>query len=440
MEIIQLVTDSLGDASYVVVSGDEAAVVDPQRDVRPYVAVARERGARITRVFETHVHNDYISGGPELAARGAEIVAPADSGLEFAHRAVSDGDELAVGAARLRAVHAPGHTHHHTAYLAVDESGTVVGAFTGGSIIIGGAGRSDLLGPEHTEELTRAQWESAHRIASMLDGDVELLPTHGAGSFCSSQPSDGERRATLAEELRRNVVLTSVDYGAFRDVHLGNPAPIPAYYSQMAPTNRRGPHLYGEPPRPRPLEPDAVERARADGSYVLDVRSRFMFADAHVPGSVSIEESGAMLAYVGWVVPFNHELVLVAEDEAQADRVTTDLLRIGYERVRGFIPFAHWAAARESARLDVLTARETARVLTRGSIPVYDVRFESDVRELSLPGARHLPIDRLPEWLTTLERRRDGHRLRRRQPSSDRCKPDPGGRSPPACPSRRRSS
>ena len=404
MEIVQFVTEALGDASYLAVSGVDAAVVDPQRDVRPYVAAAEARGARITRVFETHVHNDYISGGPELAALGAEIVAPADAGLRFAHRPAADGDEIAIGAARVRAVAAPGHTHHHTAYLALDEDGAVAAAFTGGSIIIGGAGRTDLLGPEDTEALTRLQWESAQRIAHLLPEHAELLPTHGAGSFCSSQSSGGERRAALAVERPRNIVLSSPDFETFRVLHLTNPGPIPAYYPRMAPINREGPRLYGlEPPRPALLNPSDLMRALDAATPLVDVRDRHAFAAGHVPGSLSIEEGDATLAYVGWLLPFNAALVLITEDAVQADRMTVDLRRIGYEEVRGYLPFAGWrAAGHPVARLDVVDRATAARTLAAGDTPVYDVRFDSDARTLALPGAERRPIDRAREWLPTV--------------------------------------
>jgi len=403
MEIVQFVAEALGDASYLVVSEGEAAVIDPQRDVRPYLEAARARDARITRVFETHVHNDYISGGQELAALGAEIVAPIDAGLEFEHRGIADAEEIAVGAARIRAVSTPGHTHHHTAYLGIDEAGEVIGAFTGGSIIIGGAGRSDLLGSDHTEELTKQQWDSARRIVDQMPEQAELLPTHGAGSFCSSQQCGGERRAFLADERSRNIVLAAPDFQAFRDAHLGNPAPIPGYYRHMAPLNRRGPHIYGEPPRPAAFTSDQLVAAREDGVSVLDVRSRFDFAPGHVPDSISVEEGESMLAYVGWVVPFNAPLVLVTDGEIQADRVTTDLLRIGYEDVRGYIPFAGWVLDQPTAQLDVITLNEAARLRAARTIPNYDVRFDSDLRDLPLPAAVHRPLDRLPEWLPTVE-------------------------------------
>jgi len=398
MRIQQFVVDPLGDASYMVIAGSEAAVIDPQRDVRPFLEAARAAGAEIRYVFETHVHNDYVSGGPELAARGAEIVAPAEARLEFPHRAVRDGDEVAFGGIRLRAVHAPGHTYEHTAYLVIDEEGKVAGAFTGGAILMAAAGRTDLLGPDHTEELTRLQWETAHRLAGLLDPSAEVLPTHGAGSFCSSAGIGGDRRAPLSVELQRNPILTSPSYEAFRALHLASPAPIPAYYQHMAPINRRGAEVYGEPPVPPLLHPEAV-REFAWAQRLIDVRARSDFVLASVPGAFEVEESNSMLAYLSWLVPFNAPLALITYDEAQARRVTTDLFRIGFERVRGYLPFARWLDANlETASLPTVSVSEAAEILRVGKMPVLDVRHRNELAADPLPGALQHPFEDIARW------------------------------------------
>ncbi|HET9199660.1 MAG TPA: MBL fold metallo-hydrolase, partial [Dehalococcoidia bacterium] len=248
MQTNQFVTKALGDSSYLVVVGRSAAVVDPQRDVRPYLQAAHEQGATIEHVIETHLHNDYVSGGPELAARGATIVAPAGAKLDFHHQPISDGEGVQLGDARISAVAAPGHTYEHTAYLAIDEEGRTVGAFTGGSLLVGSAGRTDLLGDEHTEKLTRLQWETAKRLSKLLAPETDILPTHGSGSFCATTGGGGRRRSVLGEELSSNPVLEIPEFDAFRRLHLGNLSPIPSYYSEMAPINRRGASVVGEPP------------------------------------------------------------------------------------------------------------------------------------------------------------------------------------------------
>lgn len=398
MRIQQFVVDSLGDASYLVIAGSEAAVIDPQRDVRPFVEAASAAGAEIRYVFETHVHNDYISGGPELAARGAQIIAPAEAKLEFPHRPIRDGEEVAFGGIRLRAVHAPGHTYEHTAYLAIDEDEKIAGAFTGGAILMAAAGRTDLLGPDHTETLTRLQWETARRLSEMLDPSAEVLPTHGAGSFCSSASIGADRRAPLSVELERNPVLASQTYEIFRSLHLADPGPIPAYYRHMAPINRRGAEVFGEPPVPPLLHPEAV-REFAWAQRLVDVRARDDFARASVPGALEIEESGAMLAYVSWLLPFNTPLALLTYDEEQARRVTTDLFRIGYEKVRGYLPFQRWLdAGFETASLPAVYTQEAAEILRVGRMPVLDVRYRNELASDPLPGALQHPLEDITRW------------------------------------------
>ncbi len=394
MKTIQFVAEALGDASYLVVSGREAAVVDPQRDIRPYVKAAREHGAEIRYVVETHVHNDYVSGGRELAALGAEVVAPAAGKLEFPHRPVEDGDTVRVGDATLLVTAAPGHTYEHVAYLGMTPSGEVRGAFTGGALLMAAAGRTDLLGPDHTETLTRLQWETAQKLRELVPASADVLPTHGAGSFCSATGTDLGRCGPMATELLRNPALAAKTYEEFRALHLAVEMPIPGYYQYMAPINRRGPKVYGEPPRPRRLaEGEILGLDRS--TWVVDVRRREAYAAGHLPGSLEIEESGSMLAYVGWLIPFDAPVALVTYDGLQAERVTVDLFRIGYEHVVGWAPAAELPLA---ARAEPVSAEEVAEALRLGRAPVLDVRFAQELRDEPVPGARALPFDAIAEW------------------------------------------
>ena len=399
MEILQFIADGLGDASYLVVDQGVAAVVDPQRDIRPFVAAAAARNAKIEHVFETHVHNDYLSGGRELAALGAKVVAPSKGQLQFPHIGVDDADVVSVGGARLKAVAAPGHTYEHLAYLALDGE-KPKGAFTGGALLMAAAGRSDLLGPDHTDELLRLQWETAHRLQALLPAEASIMPTHGAGSFCSSAGSVSERMGPLSVELRRNPALASPSFAIFHEIQTASPSPIPAYYAHMGPLNRKGPRVVGQPPVPDALEPAALDALARTGVHVVDARRRADFARAHVPGTMAIEDDGSLLAYLSWLVPFNAPVALVTYDRAQAERLTVDLFRIGYEDVRGFLPFGDWTAeGRPTGSLDLVTARDIAIALDSGSRPVLDVRFANEQDDLPLPNALRRPIDRLPEWI-----------------------------------------
>ena len=399
MKIHQFVAESLGDASYLLVSGNDAAVIDPQRDIAPFVQAANAHGATIRYVVETHVHNDYVSGGRQLAAHGAEVVAPAEAGLAFPHTPMADGGVLAVGDARIVAVKAPGHTYEHTAYLAKDPSGTIHGAFTGGALLMGAAGRTDLLGPAHTEQLTRLQWETAQHLRALVPSAADVLPTHGAGSFCSTTGTDLGRCGPMATELRRNPALASATYELFHDLQLGSVSPIPGYYRYMAPLNREGPRVYGAPPRPAELD---VRRFGSLGADVfrVDVRSRQDYAAGHLPGTLEVEESTSLLAYIGWLIPFNAPIALVSYDHVQASRVTTDLFRIGYEDVRGHIAAP---AIEPPVRLHTAGLAEAAEIIRRASMPVLDVRYTQEHRDLPVPGARQLPFDEIQVWAQEIE-------------------------------------
>lgn len=404
MEVIQFITEALGDASYLVVGEQSAAAVDPQRDVRPMLQAARERGVNIDYVFETHVHNDYVSGGLELAKLGAKVVAPTGTGLDFPHIPLADKGELQVGGFTLRAFDAPGHTFEHNAYIALDDRGETRGVFTGGSLLMAAAGRSDLLGPASTEALTRLQWESAQRLRREVSATAEIFPTHGAGSFCSSAGADAGRHGPLSVEFERNPLYVPPGYESFRAGHLSSLAPIPGYYRFMAPINRAGPLVYGEPPVPARITPAEAASLAKENVLLIDTRPRAQFAAGHIPGSVGIEGGGSLLAYVGWLVPFNAPVVLVTSNPDQAREVTIDLFRIGYEDIRGYLTVAEWTAeGRPMLPLRTVDVTEAREILANGGLPVLDVRFEYEQSERPLRGAVARPVDRLPEWIGSVE-------------------------------------
>src|SRR6516165_7867988 len=207
-EVVPIETPTLGDRSYLVHDGTAALVIDPQRDTDRVTALAAEHGVRITHIAETHIHNDYLTGGPGLAAAtGAAYLVNAADPVAFDRTPISGGDTVEVGdALRLRVLATPGHTFTHLSYV-LESGGEVTGVFTGGSLLYGTTGRPDLLGPEHTEALARAQYASAQRLAAVLPGATAVFPTHGFGSFCSAGPSGGEA-STIGGEKLANPVLT----------------------------------------------------------------------------------------------------------------------------------------------------------------------------------------------------------------------------------------
>jgi glyoxylase-like metal-dependent hydrolase (beta-lactamase superfamily II)/rhodanese-related sulfurtransferase len=408
MQIDLFVTPGLGDNSYLVTSGDEAAVVDPQRDVASVIETARARGARIRYVVETHVHNDYVSGALELReAVGAEIVGPAAAGYTFAHRRVGEGDEVAVGDASLVALEAPGHTFEHTAYIlrpsGVDAPSAL---FSGGSLIVGSAGRTDLLGIDATPELTRLQFRTMRRLAELPDA-VVLLPTHGAGSFCATSPPGEQRTSSLGAERLANPALTERSESRFLVQQLEGLAQYPNYYSHMAPINRAGPAVFGDVPFPPAMTDEDIASLVDGGGWLVDARDGTSFASAHVPGSLNVPVEASFASYVGWLVPFGEPVALLARDRPALVEASTQLFRIGYERIVGHLDggIDAWRnSARELATYPTIQVAELLAELERGEAgEVVDVRQRSEWEAGHLEDTRHLFVgdlaDRLDEFV-----------------------------------------
>jgi glyoxylase-like metal-dependent hydrolase (beta-lactamase superfamily II)/rhodanese-related sulfurtransferase len=408
------VTPGLGDNSYLLVSGDEAAVIDPQRDAWRFLAVAEAQKIRVRYVLETHVHNDYVSGALEIrAAAGAEIAAPARGRYEFPTRAVAEGDELHLGGLRIVAWETPGHTPEHLAWLVYEaDHPDPVAVFSGGSLIVGSAGRTDLLGAEFTDPLTRAQFRSLRRLAG-LPRAVRLLPTHGAGSFCTASVPSLDRTTTIGAELDHNAALTARDETAFARQQLTGLRAYPAYYAHMAPINRAGPAVLRRVPAvPALAAPDVAGRLEA-GAWVVDGRDREAFAAAHVPGSINIELDSMFGTYVGWVTPFNSPVVLVLPEpvpEALAEAVT-QLMRIGYERVEGYLDegLDAWrSSGRPTRAYPTAGVDDLCHAYLQGTpIEVLDVRQRGEWDAGHIPGSLHIHLGDLPGRLAEVPRDRE---------------------------------
>jgi hydroxyacylglutathione hydrolase len=404
MELELIVTAGLGDNSYLIASGDEAAIVDPQRDAGRFFAAAEARGVSIRSVLETHVHNDYVSGAMEIRdATGADIVGPAGAGYRFPFRGVEEGDEIKLGDLVLVALETPGHTPEHVSY-AVHEAGAdrPVAVFTGGSLMVGNAGRTDLLGAALTDELTRAQYRTLQRLSSLPD-EVQVLPTHGQGSFCGAGGGPRERTSTMGMERRRNRALAAPDESSFVRQQLSNLLAYPDYYAEMSAINRAGPSIVRGLPEPSPLSPDEVAGRIEAGDRVVDARSRVPFARAHIRGSVNVELADSFASYVGWIVPFDSSLVLVLpepEEEALPEAVT-QLLRVGYDRIAGFAAggVEAWrSSGRPVNSYPVAGLEELCSAYRAGrATNILDVRQKTEWEKGSIPGSHHLFVGDLPD-------------------------------------------
>lgn len=395
MDVVVIETPPLGDRSYLVHDGRVALVIDPQRDTDRVEAAATEANVRITHVAETHLHNDYLTGGLILArAHGAAYLVNGADAVEFERQPIAGGDTFQVGQLTVKAVATPGHTHHHLSYVVSDGGEQAV--FSGGSLLYGSVGRTDLVALEDTEQLTHHQYSSVRRLATEARPGAALYPTHGFGSFCSSGPASGARGSTIAEQQRTNHALLDPDEDHFVHELISSLTAYPSYYAHMAPANRVGPGP-ADLAVPESLDPDELDRRLADGEWVVDMRHRVAFASSHLQGSVSFEygRGTSFTAYVGWVLPWNRKLTLVgARDDVE--KAIRDLSRIGIDSPDAAIGTDPAALARGTAvvhypRLgwdDMLRGRSAGDV-------VLDVRRTDEYKAGHLDGAVNIPLHEL---------------------------------------------
>ncbi|MEI8406456.1 MULTISPECIES: MBL fold metallo-hydrolase [unclassified Kribbella] len=390
-----LETPSLGDRSYVVHDGTVAFVVDPQRDIDRVLAVLSEAGGQLTHVFETHIHNDYVTGGLALARRtGARYVVNAEDDVSFDRTPIRDGDTVEIGRMRVTALATPGHTFTHLSYVlsdgATDEQ---IAVFSGGSLLYGSTGRPDLLGQHHTAELVRHQHASAHRLAALLPDNAELYPTHGFGSFCSSTQSDTDS-ATIGAEKVSNPALTQDEETYVRELLDGLGA-YPAYYAHMAARNSDGP---AAPDLSLPAKADPIELRRRieDGEWVVDLRTRTAFAAGHAPGSLNFGLDGAFATYLGWLITWGTSVTLLGETADEVAQAQRELVRIGIDR-----PAAHatggpalWTDG-EQASFPVATFEDLEHVLRHRPVVVLDVRRTDECVAGRIEGAVNIPLHEL---------------------------------------------
>lgn len=366
-------TEGLGDATYILIHDGLGVVVDPQRDTDRFESVLDRAGASLRLVLETHLHNDYVSGGKNLAERrDAELVMPAGAAPVFRHRPAFHHEDIDIGPMIIRPLHTPGHTPEHTSYVVIID-GKEIAVFSGGSLLVGSAGRSDLLGEERAESLARLQYGSVNRLAALPDS-VGLFPTHGAGSFCTTS-SASQHSSTIGDEKKTSPVLAYRDEDAFVKGQLSGLLAYPAYYQHMGPLNVAG----GAAPD---LSVRALDDVAAD-TVVVDARPREDFARGHLPGALSIELGDSFGTWAGWLTEFNSPLTLVLNEDQDGDETVRQLVRIGYDNVRGVLRPGEGFT--ESFR--TVDTKTFARALEEDGIQVLDVRAPDEWENSTIPGS-----------------------------------------------------
>jgi hydroxyacylglutathione hydrolase len=406
MEILTIETPSLGDRSYVVTDGTVAVVIDPQRDIDRVLELLEPRGLRVTHVLETHNHNDYVTGGFELARQtGATYVLNAAEEMFYDFHGVSDGDELTTGELTIRVMHTPGHTPTHLSYVVSGGDRQVV--FTGGSMLYGSVGRTDLVARAMAEELTRKQYATAQRLATELDDETTVLPTHGFGSFCSSAAADeqtadvdpkyGVETSTIGEQKQANLALTITDEEEFVTTLLNGLDAYPRYYAHMAPRNKVGPDPVDLSPA---IDADPSELARRIhvGEWVVDLRERTAYAKDHVVGTVNVEVGNSFITYLAWLVPWNVPITLIGDTQEEVAEAQRQMVRVGIDRpaAQALGGIDAYGDSLERGSYPIADLEVVAKRLADGEdVHVLDVRRDDERTDVAIADSQHIPLHEL---------------------------------------------
>jgi hydroxyacylglutathione hydrolase len=408
----QFVHDDLGCASYLV--GDEgagvAAVVDPSLEVGEYLRVARYLGVRIEHVLETHTHADHVSGHGRLhEATGARIHVHRDAGAEYPHEPIDDGWELALGDVRIRAIHTPGHRPEHTAFALIDGSrGPEPWAvLTGDSLFVGDVARPDLA--VEADEGARGIFHSLREGLLAMPPETEVWPGHLGGSMCGGPGMSMKISSTMGYELAHNPLLRVEDEDEFVRRSLAALGPQPPNVSRIVGLNR-GP-LEAHAVSARPLTPGQVERRRAAGALVVDVRTDIQFDEAHIPGAVSITAlRSGFGTRLGWLADLGSEVVLVGRDDADAEAAARLAASVGVTAIGGYLAggMTSWREdGRPVERIERLPIDDLpARLAADPSLQLLDVREDAEWRAVHIPGAVHRPYHDLRDLPGGIDRDR----------------------------------
>jgi glyoxylase-like metal-dependent hydrolase (beta-lactamase superfamily II)/rhodanese-related sulfurtransferase len=402
VEVVTLDTPELGDRTYLVHDGQQGIVVDPQRDTDRVLAVADSAGVTITCVAETHIHNDYVSGGRALAEQlGAHYLVAAQDEVGFQRQPVSEGDRIDVGSMTMQALFTPGHTPNHLSFLVwFDHAPRAL--FSGGSLLYGAVGRTDLVSPGLTVALAHAQHQSARRLAALPE-EVELYPTHGFGSFCASGPMpDTEPNHSIRAQRAGNPAMTDDEEG-FVSTLLAGYSLYPRYYAYMGELNRDGAQA---PDRSLPpeIEIDEIGRRVRAMEWVVDVRRRTEFSASHVAGTLNFPSGLLLATYVGWVVPWGAPITLVGSSRTDVVRTQRDLARIGIDWLAGWsqAPLEQLQDALGSSSYRVTDFAGLAQALGSENLLVLDARRPDEWRQGHIKGAINIHLPDLPERISEL--------------------------------------
>lgn len=415
MKIEQIYTGCLAQGAYYIQSGNEAAIIDPLREVSPYIAKAKANNATIRYVFETHFHADFVSGHLDLSKQtGAPIIYGPNANPSFDAYIAKDNEEFKIGDITIRVIHTPGHTMESTCYLLIDKDGSEKALFSGDTLFIGDVGRPDLAQKAAhmtQDELAGTLFDSLRNKIMPLDDEIIVYPAHGAGSSCgknmSKETTDtlGNQKRTnyaLRENMTRDEFIKEVTHGL---------TPPPAYFPLNVKLNKEGYDSFEHVLEKgmHALDPAAFEAAANEtGALVLDTRDAQTFAKAFIPNSINIGIDGGFAPWVGSLVPDIRQPLLLVADEGREEEIVTRLARVGYDNAIGYLKggMQAWiAAGLETDQIESISAEELAARMESGSeVNILDVRKESEHQSEHLINSGNSPLDYINDSMVAIDK------------------------------------
>ena len=400
----QIAVPGLGCLSYVIgcPKAKAMAVVDPKRDIQDYLNIAREEGMQITHVFNTHVHADHVSGDQELRyATGADICIHESAPVEYPHKGIKEGDVFEIGAAKIEVLHTPGHTPNAVSLLVTDNirSDEPQMLLTGDLLFVGDIGRPDLPGEEILNEQVLNLYHSLYVKFANFPDHLEIFPAHGEGSLCGRGMS-AKKSSTLGYERRANPMLRFPDFDSFKAEVMSVFPLRPKSFSHIIQTNLKGAPTLDACPMDKHLTPKQFEEMMADGATVIDARDSAAFGGFHIPGSINIGFEKQLANWVGMVVDPKSEIVLVVADQEDYDRMVTELHRIGYDLIFGYLSggiMAWLMSGRAVDQLEQTSPQQLSARLETNGTRVIDVRTPSEWQGGHIARAEHFPLSQILE-------------------------------------------
>ena len=420
MRVEQIYTGCLAQGAYYIESKGEVAIIDPLREVKPYIKKAEANNAKIKYVFETHFHADFVSGHIDLAAEtGATIVYGPTAQPEFDAYIAKDGEVFTVGNASVKVIHTPGHTMESACYLLMDENGKAKALFSGDTLFIGDVGRPDLA-QKINEDLTQEKlagylYDSLHNKILPLPDDIIIYPAHGAGSACGKNMSS-ETTDTLGNQKKYNYALQPMSKEAFIKAVTDGLTPPPAYFPKNVMMNVQGYESIDSVLKQgtQALSPEAFEAAANEtGALMLDTRSPQDFAKSFIPNSVNIGIDGSFAPWVGALITDIKQNILLITDEGREEEVVTRLARVGYDNAIGYLQggIAAWQkAGKETDSIESISVDEFAkRLQANPELPVIDVRKEDEYMTGHVAGSQNLALDYINDHISEVDKNKTAY-------------------------------